>query len=123
MTRERAGRGHAAAASRKGHLRACRYPADCAVAGIALRRGLDMVHRFSCRDSAVVTGRAGSYYSRMINLGYRVPCYGRMAGITACGAGYVRRRFAGGCRAVVTGITVSRYTRMIKLNYRLPRAG
>ena len=59
----------------------------------------------------------------MINPDNRVPGIGRMAGITACGAGDVCRRFAGGGRAVVTGITGSRYTRMIKLKDRLPCTG
>jgi len=105
------------------HSRMGRCPANSTVAGTAFRRGYNMVSRLSCRDSAVVTGRAGSYDSRMVNLGNRDPGKGRVAGITVAGGRDMRRRFAGGGRAVVTGRTGSYYTRMVKLHDRLPCAG
>lgn len=57
----------------RGRSRVGRCPADSTVAGTTLRRGLNMVCRFSCRDNAIVAGRTRSYYSRMVNLDGRVP--------------------------------------------------
>ena len=89
------------------HSRVGRCPADSTVAGTAFLGGYNMGRRLSRRDSAVVTGRTGSYDSRMVNLGNRDPGKGRVAGITVAGGGDMRRRFAGGGSAVVTGRTGS----------------